>query len=451
LQQHVVPAAMQAPQRQQQSARSEGEDRDGAFLANALSVYTTEVHRAIRTHEEQLQQLTGAAEGLQATLATLQRLPTKLRHDVMVPLGRHAFMPGHLTRTNEVMVHLGDQYYAEVTAAAAAGIVSRKAALVAEGIAKAQQQLAALRGRLDVSAASLDGGEGSGSGAGDAGKAQEIRSSLAESDALLASAAPRRRHHKAAAADAAAGPQQQQERVRSASGYSYTRPAAGQQLDTQQQQRSAQAAAEDAALQARLAELLLAEEQQEQQQQQQAGLATIQEGDEGDEQQQQLDAVQRLQALEEASDSDDDDESSSSGESEVVEVPVRQQQPQQPAAPPVQQQLKSALKKGFLSLAPTSKGGSGSSGSGRSRGSSSSTAASKPSSSSTPANKPPAFTGTVVEHAAPAAVAGDIVERGAGDDGGGGAAAAAPAAAAGAAAAAAKPVSKFKLRRMGGS
>ncbi|XP_076803415.1 uncharacterized protein LOC143447279 [Clavelina lepadiformis] len=51
-------------------------------------------------------------ENLAKRIATL---PDKVSHDVMVPLGKFAFMPGKLIHTNEVMVHLGDSWFAEVS------------------------------------------------------------------------------------------------------------------------------------------------------------------------------------------------------------------------------------------------------------------------------------------------------------------------------------------------
>ena len=39
-----------------------------------------------------------------------------MRHKIMVPLGSMAFMPGELVHTNEVVVLLGDNYFAERSA-----------------------------------------------------------------------------------------------------------------------------------------------------------------------------------------------------------------------------------------------------------------------------------------------------------------------------------------------
>ena len=48
------------------------------------------------------------------------------RHDIMVPIGPLAFMPGHLIHTNEITVLLGESYFAERSAEQASGIISRR-------------------------------------------------------------------------------------------------------------------------------------------------------------------------------------------------------------------------------------------------------------------------------------------------------------------------------------
>lgn len=57
---------------------------------------------------------------------TLTTLPHKTRHSIMVPVGKKAFFPGELVHTNELMVLLGDNYFAERSAVQAAEIVDRR-------------------------------------------------------------------------------------------------------------------------------------------------------------------------------------------------------------------------------------------------------------------------------------------------------------------------------------
>lgn len=56
----------------------------------------------------------------------LTSLPDKTSHEVMVPIGSLAFMPGRLVHTNELTVLLGDNWFVERSTKQAAGIVSRR-------------------------------------------------------------------------------------------------------------------------------------------------------------------------------------------------------------------------------------------------------------------------------------------------------------------------------------
>lgn len=56
----------------------------------------------------------------------LLTLPNKITHEVMVPFGPFAFMPGQLVHTNEIMVLLGDNWFVERSAKQATQIVKRR-------------------------------------------------------------------------------------------------------------------------------------------------------------------------------------------------------------------------------------------------------------------------------------------------------------------------------------
>ena len=112
-----------------------------------------------------------------------------------VPFGKHAFFPGELRHTNELMVHLGGGYRAECTAAHAAGILSRRMAVIDRDIAQVQAEMQGLHDRLAVAGAELGGSGGGGGGGSGGGRIQEdegafeIRETYEESEALLRSAA----------------------------------------------------------------------------------------------------------------------------------------------------------------------------------------------------------------------------------------------------------------------
>lgn len=56
----------------------------------------------------------------------LLTLPNKITHEVMVPFGPFAFMPGQLVHTNEIMVLLGENWFVERSAKQATQIVKRR-------------------------------------------------------------------------------------------------------------------------------------------------------------------------------------------------------------------------------------------------------------------------------------------------------------------------------------
>ena len=70
--------------------------------------------QAARGKEAQLKRALGDYEELRQTL---QSLPERVEHRVMVPFGKMAFFPGSLRHTNEITVLLGDNYFALRSAA----------------------------------------------------------------------------------------------------------------------------------------------------------------------------------------------------------------------------------------------------------------------------------------------------------------------------------------------
>lgn len=66
--------------------------------------------------------------------STLETLPRKLKHSGLVPLGPGLYAQGNIVRTNEILVLLGDSYFAEVSAHDARKIVSRRVAVIDEKI-----------------------------------------------------------------------------------------------------------------------------------------------------------------------------------------------------------------------------------------------------------------------------------------------------------------------------
>ncbi|KAL9239465.1 hypothetical protein vseg_013784 [Gypsophila vaccaria] len=60
----------------------------------------------------------------------VHRLPDELHHHIMVPFGKAAFFPGRLVHTNELMVLLGEGYFAERSAKQTVDILKRRGNLL---------------------------------------------------------------------------------------------------------------------------------------------------------------------------------------------------------------------------------------------------------------------------------------------------------------------------------
>ncbi len=91
-------------------------------LESAVQFYDNDL-AALRKSLDDLYVLNDSYESTQQTLT---KLTDKVRHPIMVPLGPHAFMPGHLHHTNDITVLLGSNYYAHVSAKQASAIVERR-------------------------------------------------------------------------------------------------------------------------------------------------------------------------------------------------------------------------------------------------------------------------------------------------------------------------------------
>ncbi|KAK3086125.1 hypothetical protein FSP39_013907, partial [Pinctada imbricata] len=92
----------------------------------------------------------------------LLSLPDKMKHEVMVPFGSVAFMPGELVHTNEILVLLGDNWFVDRSAKQAAEIVQRRIKSIEKEICQLKEQRKLLEPRLqftsEISQASQEKG-----------------------------------------------------------------------------------------------------------------------------------------------------------------------------------------------------------------------------------------------------------------------------------------------------
>ncbi|EMS59612.1 RNA polymerase II subunit 5-mediating protein-like protein [Triticum urartu] len=100
-------------------------------LASAFSPEETRravsrVAQAIADRRADLARIQGFFADNAALVNLVQRLPDELSHQIMVPFGGAAFFPGSLIHTNELLVLLGDGYYADRSAKQTTEILHRR-------------------------------------------------------------------------------------------------------------------------------------------------------------------------------------------------------------------------------------------------------------------------------------------------------------------------------------
>lgn len=84
------------------------------------------VAESIAGRRAELGRLQGFVADNAALVSLVNRLPDELSHEIMVPFGGAAFFPGRLIHTNELLVLLGEGYYAERSAKQTTDILRRR-------------------------------------------------------------------------------------------------------------------------------------------------------------------------------------------------------------------------------------------------------------------------------------------------------------------------------------
>lgn len=84
------------------------------------------VQDTIAERQKLMDQLNDFVADNKSLIDLVQRLPDKLHHDVMVPFGKAAFFPGRLIHTNEFMVLLGENYYADRSSKQTTEVLTRR-------------------------------------------------------------------------------------------------------------------------------------------------------------------------------------------------------------------------------------------------------------------------------------------------------------------------------------
>ncbi|KAG0027076.1 uri1, prefoldin-like chaperone [Podila clonocystis] len=133
--------------------------KDREDEAAELATYFSKFSAALTRLEEELSRWKNYEADYEALKTTLLDLPKETSHNVMVPFGNLAFMPGKLIHTNEVLVMLGDNWFVDRSAVQAAEIVDRRMEYVQENITKLKTQEDALRNKSGMAPGLLGGQE----------------------------------------------------------------------------------------------------------------------------------------------------------------------------------------------------------------------------------------------------------------------------------------------------
>ncbi|KAK0422199.1 hypothetical protein QR680_007426 [Steinernema hermaphroditum] len=88
-------------------------------------------------------------EEYEALREKIKPLPEKLTHDIMVPFGSVAYLPGKLIHTNCVSVNYGDHYFVERSVHQAEGIIDRRLEVIKEKIKGYEAEKKMIKERID--------------------------------------------------------------------------------------------------------------------------------------------------------------------------------------------------------------------------------------------------------------------------------------------------------------
>uniref|UniRef100_A0A0A8YS95 Uncharacterized protein n=1 Tax=Arundo donax TaxID=35708 RepID=A0A0A8YS95_ARUDO len=96
------------------------------FSPEETKTAVARVAEAIADRQAELGRLQGFVTDNAALVSLVNRLPDELSHEIMVPFGGAAFFPGRLIHTNELLLLLGEGYYAERSAKQTTEILHRR-------------------------------------------------------------------------------------------------------------------------------------------------------------------------------------------------------------------------------------------------------------------------------------------------------------------------------------
>lgn len=92
------------------------------------------VEESLEQPRKELQKLKEFTEDNRKLMKLVQKLPDEVSYNIMAPFGKAAFFPGRMIHTNELLVLLGEGYYAERTAKQTLEILRRRAKVLESNV-----------------------------------------------------------------------------------------------------------------------------------------------------------------------------------------------------------------------------------------------------------------------------------------------------------------------------
>jgi prefoldin alpha subunit len=95
-------------------------------LSKQIDLITSRLSEQLETLETEYARWNNYKNDYDALEQQLKTLPEETKRSAMIPVGKLAFMPGTIIHTNEILVLLGEQYFAERSAKQALDILHRR-------------------------------------------------------------------------------------------------------------------------------------------------------------------------------------------------------------------------------------------------------------------------------------------------------------------------------------
>lgn len=119
------------------------------FSSREVTRLQEEQNKVVSGCQEKIQHWKKVESDYDALQERLGSLSDKLSHDIMVPFGPLAFMPGRLVQTNEVTVLLGDNWFAKCSAKQAMGLVDHRKKHVRKALEDLQEVMKNFESRVE--------------------------------------------------------------------------------------------------------------------------------------------------------------------------------------------------------------------------------------------------------------------------------------------------------------